>query len=246
MQNSIVYGTAWHFGPGGNLEGVFKSPIDGPTDRSDVEWVTDCHGDIYSSFLPNGVVYTAGHAHYCGNMGGGHPQYSTWRFQNAQAWSDTAGRGHPQRRPRLPELARREPGPSMVNWLPDLAIGTFTGQGQAGVERHRHNGEYVVFGGEFPRVNGADQQGLVRFAKRTDTANPKAEGPRFVDHPVRADARADVDHVRPGQLAAGYDRDDQRADLQGHPYRRRRPRATRSTRPPAGGTCRHWASPTPA
>ena len=28
------------------------------------------------------------------------------------------------------------------------------------------NGDYTVLGGEFPRVNGTDQQGLVRFAKR--------------------------------------------------------------------------------
>ncbi len=77
-----------------------------------------------------------------------------------------------------------EPGPSIVNWLPDLAIGTFTGQGQAGWHvSGSSNGEYLVYGGEFPRVNGVNQQGLVRFAKRTNTANPKAEGPRFVTTP---------------------------------------------------------------
>ena len=89
VQNNFVYGTTWHFGPGGNLEGTFKSPIDGSSDATDVVWVTDCHGDNYSSFLTNGIVYTASHAHYCGNMGGGHPQYSAWRYQWAQAWNDT-------------------------------------------------------------------------------------------------------------------------------------------------------------
>ncbi len=104
VQNNHVYGTAWHFGPGGNLEGVFKSPIDGSTDPTDVLWVTDCHGDLYSSFLTNGVVYTAGHAHYCGNMGGGHPQYRTGVPARA-GLERHHHRRDPERRPRLPELA---------------------------------------------------------------------------------------------------------------------------------------------
>ena len=182
VQNNHVYGTTWHFGPGGNLEGVFKSPISGATDPSDVLWVTDCHGDLYSSFLTNGVVYTAGHAHYCGNMGGGHPQYSTWRFQHAQAWSDTTTgeilndvHGYPNWH--LGENgAGIEPGPAMVNWLPDMAIGSFTGQGQAGWHVSGNN-DYVVYGGEFPRINGVNQQGLVRFARRPIA--PGSEGPRF-------------------------------------------------------------------
>ena len=39
-----VYGTTWHFGAGGNLEGTFKASVG----TGDVEWVTDCHGDVYS------------------------------------------------------------------------------------------------------------------------------------------------------------------------------------------------------
>ena len=31
------------------------------------------------------------------------------------------------------------------------------------------NNDYIAFGGEFPRVNGVDQQGLVRFARRGTT-----------------------------------------------------------------------------
>ena len=41
----------------------------------------------------------------------------------------------------------------MINWLPDMAIGTFTGQARpAGTSTG--NSEYMVYGGEFPRVNG--------------------------------------------------------------------------------------------
>lgn len=182
VQNNAVYGTAWHFGPGGNLEGVFKSPIDGATDPSDVSWVTDCHGDFYSSHLTNGIVYSVGHSHYCGNMGGGFPQYSTWKFQHAQAWSDTVTGDILNDVHGYPNWHGVEPGPAMANWTPDLAIGSFTGQGQAGWHiTGTSNGDYVVYGGEFPRVNGVNQQGLVRFAKRP--ISPGTEGPRFAATP---------------------------------------------------------------
>ncbi|MCB0911275.1 MAG: PKD domain-containing protein, partial [Propionibacteriaceae bacterium] len=172
VQGDYLYGTTWHFGPGGNLEGTFKARAD----TGAVEWVTDCHGDVYSSYMTGGVVYVVGHAHYCGNMGGGHPQYSQWKFQHAQAWSDT----------QTGEILNdvwgyhnwhgEAEGPSMVNWLPDFAIGSFTGQYQAGWNI-TGNDDYLVVGGEFPRVNGVAQQGLVRFAKATIA--PHSEGPRF-------------------------------------------------------------------
>ena len=39
----------------------------------------------------------------------------------------------------------------------------------------------MVYGGEFPRVNGVNQQGLVRFARRP--ISPGTEGPRFATTP---------------------------------------------------------------
>jgi hypothetical protein len=44
-----------------------------------------------------------------------------------------------------------------------MAAGTATGQAQAGWSV-TGNGRYVVYGGEFPTVNGVAQQGLVRYA----------------------------------------------------------------------------------
>ncbi len=215
VQNGFVYGTSWHFGPGGNLEGTFKAPTDGASDSTDVAWVTDCHGDVYSSFVSTGIVYTAGHAHYCGNMGGGFPQYSAWKFQHAQAWSDTQTgdilndvHGYPNWHLGTPP-AGVEPAPAMVNWLPDMAIGSFTGQYQAGwTVAGTSNGDYLAYGGEFPRVNGVAQQGLARFAKRSLAGTPKAEGPRFDATPfVPTLIPASTTAVRVS-WPAGYDRDD--------------------------------------
>lgn len=202
VQGNAVYGTTWHYGPGGNLEGAFKVPLG----NSDVEWVTDCHGDFYSSFLTNGIVYTAGHSHYCGNMGGGFPQYPTWRFQHAQAWSDTQTGEILNEVHGYTNWHGIEPGPSMVQWLPDMAVGSFTGQYQAGWHV-TGNSDYVVYGGEFPRVNGVNQQGLVRFGKRP--AAPGTEGPKFTATPWAPTLVATSPTSVRVSWPTAWDRDDQ-------------------------------------
>ena len=205
VQGSYVYGTTWHFGPGGNLEGTFKSPVSGSADASDVEWVTDCHGDNYSTFMANAIVYTASHAHYCGNMGGGFGQYPSWRYQMAHAWTDTAAGEILNEVHGYPNWHGVEPGPSMINWLPTLQMGTFTGQYQAGWNV-TGNSDYVVIGGEFPRVNGVNQQGLVRFARRG--VAPGLEGPQFAATPWTPTLQATSTGSVRVSWPAGWDRDD--------------------------------------
>ena len=69
-----------------------------------------------------------------------------------------------------------QPAPSQLGWFPDLNAGTFTGQFQ-GPWTVTGNASYVVLGGEFTRVNGAAQQGLVRFA--ISSIAPNDQGPQF-------------------------------------------------------------------
>jgi hypothetical protein len=201
VQGSFLYGTTWHFGPGGNLEATFKTPVTSGV----VEWVTDCHGDVYSSFMSNGIVYTAGHSHYCGNMGGGFPQYSSWRYQHAMAWTDSVGGEILNDVHGYPNWHGVKPGPSLVNWLPDMAMGSYTAQYQAGWNVVG-NSDYIAFGGEFPSVNNVGQQGLVRFARKP--VAPATQGPRFVNNSI-------VPRLVPTSTTsvrvswpAGYDRDD--------------------------------------
>ena len=170
-----------------------------------MEWVTDCHGDNYSSFLQNGVVYAASHAHYCGNMGGGHPQHSAWRFQNAQAWTDTAKGEILNEVHGYPNWHGVKSAPSMVNWLPVFTQGSFTGQGQAAWDV-TGNADYVVFGGEFPRINNVGQQGLVRFARRS--ISPKAQGPRFTNNQIVPTLVATSPSSVRVSWEAGFDYDD--------------------------------------
>ena len=97
-----------------------------------------------------------------------------------------------------------QPSPSIVNWFPNMDIGTYTGQNQAawtvtGTSR------YVVLGGEFPTVNGVGQQGLVRFA--VAPIAPSARGPvltgaHFMPH-LSSPAAGTV-HVA---FPANYDQD---------------------------------------
>ena len=147
---------------GGNLESTFAA--DATT--GELMWVSGCRGDHYDTAPIGNVLYNVSHAHDCAPVGG-HPQTSPWTFQRAQAetiYPDPSGAvnvgGKFNGRPRARQL----------HWLPTMAIGTFTGQAQAAwtVEG---NSQYVVMGGEFPRVNGANQQGLARFAVKSIAPN---------------------------------------------------------------------------
>ena len=199
VRGEFVYGTSWHFGAGGNLEGTFKASV-GTGDVGMGHRLPRRRLLVASS--TNGVVYTVGHAHYCGNMGGGLPQYPYVAVPAHAGVDRCRRRRDPQRGPRLHQLARPvEPGPSMINWLPEMSIGTFTGQYQAGWDV-TGNDDYVVVGGEFPRVNGVNQQGLVRFARRTLLApQQRQHGPRVLEQRDRADPRPDLTDFGAGELA---------------------------------------------
>ncbi|MCZ2804097.1 PKD domain-containing protein [Modestobacter sp. VKM Ac-2983] len=153
-----VYGTGYdYYGPG-NLEGSFGATADGGV----VQSINDCHGDSYSSFPANGALYVASHAHVCSNIGGfpeTTPQTKQYATAVTTAAVGTVGSG-------TIDAARTlmgKPAASLLSWFPTFTAGTYTGQSQAGWSVSG-NDQYIVYGGEFPKVNGTAQQGLVRFA----------------------------------------------------------------------------------
>jgi hypothetical protein len=153
-----VYGTGFAYG-GGNFEGAFAAD----DTIGQVRWLQDCHGDTYSVAPMGGVVYSVGHAHFCRNIGG-FPETKP-RAQRAlavtkQALGTVAPNSQPGRR--YGNFAGH-PAPSIYNWFPELTAGTFTGMSQAAWSVAA-TPDYVVLGGEFTRVNGTPQQGLVRLA----------------------------------------------------------------------------------
>ncbi|HEY0450937.1 PKD domain-containing protein, partial [Actinophytocola sp.] len=152
-----VYGTAYDFGGPGNLEGSFVAKADGGA----IVEINDCRGDTYSSYPSNGVLYVASHTHNCSPIGG-FPEQNPRVHKFATAYT-IAPSGVGGATTFSNKNLVGQPAGKQLDWFPTMTPGTYTGQGQAGWSV-TGNGQYVVYGGEFPRVNGAGQQGLVRYA----------------------------------------------------------------------------------
>lgn len=158
-----VYGTGYANGNGATFEGSFAAD----PNTGNINWVNDCLGDTYSSFPQGDVLYTTSHRHNCGNAGA-FPDTETGDTR-AKWMNATAERTFPigtiENKNAYGWDFRGLNYSGLLQWYPDLAFGTYTSSRQA-AWTVSGNDEYVVLGGEFPRVNGVAQQGLVRFAKR--------------------------------------------------------------------------------
>lgn len=201
-----VYATGYVFGeeagiPKGNLEGsVSMAGGDGA-----INWVNSCHGDTYGSYALNGVSYAVGHAHDCRTVNG-FPQTEPWTFYRGMAYTDSAtGINKTETVGGYYNFAGT-PSPSTLNWYPDLAAGTFTGQAQA-AWNITGNSDYITLGGEFPRVNNTGQQGLVRFARK-DLA-PNKSGPKLSGVNYTPALNSPANGVVRGTIAANYDMDNE-------------------------------------
>lgn len=200
--HDTVYGGGYTFGDG-NFEGVFAA--DAVT--GDVRWLQDCHGDTYDVVPIGDQVYSVGHAHFCSNIGGFPDTTPRTRWSRALAVTKqpTGTVGTNTQRSSAYQDFAGHPAPSLYNWFPDVASGTYTGLSQAawsvtGTER------YLVLGGEFPRVNGRAQQGLARFA--VGDLAPNRQGPRVTADPTTPTVSIGTNQVSLS-WRANWDRDDQ-------------------------------------
>ncbi|WP_345432833.1 PKD domain-containing protein, partial [Modestobacter marinus] len=166
VDDDTVYASGYTFGKG-NLEGVAAAD----PETGAVRWIEDCHGDSYSVWASGTVAYVAGHPHVCSNIGGW-PQTDPWSFYRGIAFSKAATGTVGTETGNFVG----QPAPSLLNWFPTIDAGTYTGQAQ-GPWSVAGNDQYVVYGGEFPTVNGVAQQGLVRFA--VPSIAPNAIGPSY-------------------------------------------------------------------
>ena len=165
-----IYGTGYVFGTGGNLEGSFRASWS--TGR--LTWVNDCHGDLYDVHPYGDAVYQAGHPHYCGSLVDGFPQSDPWTFYRGTAVSKAVERITPYGLNLGYYDFGGNPAPRLLHWYPTFNAANVSGASQ-GPWTVTASGDYVVFGGEFTRVNNTGQQGLVRFAIPSKAAN--AQGP---------------------------------------------------------------------
>lgn len=196
-----IYGGVYKYNSTGALEGTFKiDPNDGT-----VQWLSDCHGDVYGVWAGPSAVYQVGHSHYCGNQLGW-PQPQVWNYNRSIAYTKNAT--GTLTRDAIGGTYASYPGvaaPSLFSWFPRLDAGTFTGKTQA-AWTVSGNADYVVLGGEFPTVNGVAQQGLARFAVRP--LAPHVQGPRLSGSsylPSLTSPRSGVVRVN---ATADWDRDD--------------------------------------
>jgi len=152
-----VYGSGYAFGPSGNLEGIFAAD----PGTGNITWVEDCHGDTYSVYPVGDAVYGSGHPHYCGNIGG-YPETTPRTLRYLVAFSKAATRTITAD-PYGYFNWEGTPAPTLLDWFPSYAAGTFSGQGQS-TWSLAGNAAYLAVGGEFPSVNGVAQSGLTRHA----------------------------------------------------------------------------------
>ena len=158
---ATVYAAAYAYGTG-NFEGVYAaSSKDGA-----LRWLQDCHGDVYGVAPIGDVVYSVGHAHYCSNIGGFPDTLPRSAWYHALAVSKAASgtvAKNGQTSSKTYTNFEGKPAPALLNWFPNLAEGIFTGMSQAAWSVVG-NSAYISLGGEFPKVNGVAQEGLVRMA----------------------------------------------------------------------------------
>ncbi len=174
----LVYGVAWGYYvsgvtpiPGADFEGTFAAHWD----TGALEWINACRGDQYSIADSGNVLYTSGHIHECGMVGGWRPETNprTWQWAMAMDKRGTPGLTNAVGSYADWQHFAGRPASQFLHWTPLFSPGTYTDSDQAGWSVAA-NDQYVVYGGEFPRVNGVNQQGLVRFAVKSIAPNTDA------------------------------------------------------------------------
>ena len=196
-----VYGVGYVFGSGGNLEGTFRASWADGT----MNWVEDCHGDTYSVAPAGDVIYTTGHAHYCGNVEG-KPQSDTVDLQPRPGVLASTRTARSRSDPYGYYNFQGQPKPDILHWYPTINAGTFTGIGQ-GPWDIAANSQYVILGGEFTTVNNQAKQGLVRYADPHHRAEHRRPAHRAATRSTRGSSPRSPAVMRV-TLPANWDRDD--------------------------------------
>lgn len=163
LDHGVVYaannGQGWHWFDG-------RWAADYAT--GDLKWLDNCYGSTSSITVMGQVVYSTPHAHDCSSVNG-FPEESPTIWKRALA-ETTYATGIDTTAPSNNSLVSSQPIPTLLHWYPSLNTGTYTGQYQGGWAMD-NNGDYLVLGGEFTRLNETNQQGLAVFASRELSAN---------------------------------------------------------------------------
>ncbi|MFJ4172663.1 LamG-like jellyroll fold domain-containing protein [Microbacterium sp. NPDC089696] len=198
-----VYGTGTT--TGGTSEDGFEGAFRASWADGSLIWMEDCHGDSYDVAPVGDTIYVVGHPHYCGNVAG-FPETKPTSYKHSLAFSKA-----PSGQPITKDTQgyrnfAGNPAGSLLQWYPEYVPGNYTGQYQ-GPWQVSASGDYLLVGGEFLKVNGASQQGIVRFAKKT--VAPNKQGPQVQGGAWPVDAVSFRTGVNRVSWSANHDRDNQ-------------------------------------
>lgn len=191
-----IYGSGYAFGSGSSFEGTFGA--DPATGNLTV--VNDCHGDTYDVLPLSPVLYSVSHAHDCSAVRSFPDTNPRVRWQRALAQTTT---------PTTTNIGPDSygwnynglPASAILHWFPQFQIGTYTGQHQAAWSL-AGNTSYVSFGGEFPGLNGINQQGLTRMA--VGSLAPNKRGPTYATTPSRPVPATTATRTGPGTIKVTF------------------------------------------
>jgi len=145
-----IYGSGYAFGSGSSFEGTFAAaPSTGA-----ITLINDCHGDTYDVLPVGPVLYSVSHVHDCTAVGG-FPAISVAQRALAQTVAATTTNKGPDS---YGWNYNGLPASTILQWFPNLVVGTYTGQSQAAWALAGNN-SYISLGGEFPIVNGVAHPG---------------------------------------------------------------------------------------
>jgi hypothetical protein len=190
-----IYGSGYAFGAG-NFEGTFAA---NPT-TGNITLLNDCHGDTYDVLPIGPVLYSVGHPHDCSWIRS-YPDTSPrvrWQRALAQTIAPTTTNRGPDN---FGWNYNGRPASSVLQWFPQLAAGSFTGQSQ-GAWSLAGNDSYVALGGEFPKINGIAQQGLARMA--VSAIAPNKMGPTYTTNPPRTVPPTTATRTASGTIKVTY------------------------------------------
>lgn len=163
LENGVIYaannGEGWHW-----FDGRWAADFE----TGDLTWLDNCYGSTSSISVMGDVAYSTPHAHDCSSVEG-FPEESPMIWRRALA-ETTFATGTDKTPPSNNSLVRNQPIPTLLHWYPSVNTGFYTGQYQGGWAMD-NNGDYLVMGGEFTRLNNENQQGLAVFPKRSLSPN---------------------------------------------------------------------------
>ncbi|MGL5809593.1 MAG: LamG domain-containing protein [Nocardioides sp.] len=166
----IAAGTVAYVTAEGDPPGCYEGTYAARVSDGVMLWNSPCLGASQGLAVMDGILYKGSHQHDCafssggpfgGYVGGTSRDAFLHRYLVAQDVTDG----------------------SFVHWSPNTNATSTGGTTSVGPQVMATDGTQIFVGGDFSRVNGANQQGLARFRNGGNTATPEVAGRNYNGDP---------------------------------------------------------------